>query len=309
MRVLSATSRRCRGVLAAAAVLALWAAAPAGAAPSIEWEPCGDDFPGSSARWRRAARLRQPREGRRPRSPSPGIPATDTANRIGSVFVNPGGPGGSGVGFVLDGFGEFLAASSTDGSTSSASTRAASAPPIRSTASTARTTSTRSSTATPLFPYQAGQYRPFYDAWARLGRRVPRRTRRIAEPHEHRRRGPRPRPAPPSRRRPQADVPRLLVRLVPRQHVRQPVPAQHPRARHRRRARPEPVVERLADPLRSRRHAGGVRRVPAPLRRGRAGVRVQRARGDGGSGGRRSRARSRASRWCSRTASSTPTTS
>ena len=38
------------------------------------------------------------------------VPATDQANRIGTVFVNPGGPGGSGVGLVLDGFGQFLEA-------------------------------------------------------------------------------------------------------------------------------------------------------------------------------------------------------
>ena len=36
------------------------------------------------------------------------IPATDPEHRIGTVFVNPGGPGGSGVDLVLDGFGEFL---------------------------------------------------------------------------------------------------------------------------------------------------------------------------------------------------------
>jgi pimeloyl-ACP methyl ester carboxylesterase len=36
------------------------------------------------------------------------LPATDPARRIGSLLVNPGGPGGSGVDLVL-GFGEFLA--------------------------------------------------------------------------------------------------------------------------------------------------------------------------------------------------------
>lgn len=36
------------------------------------------------------------------------IPATDAANRVGSLFVNPGGPGSSGVGYVLGGTGEYL---------------------------------------------------------------------------------------------------------------------------------------------------------------------------------------------------------
>ena len=31
------------------------------------------------------------------------IPATDSANRVGTLFVNPGGPGVSGVGYVLGG--------------------------------------------------------------------------------------------------------------------------------------------------------------------------------------------------------------
>ena len=36
------------------------------------------------------------------------IPASAPAHRIGSVFLNPGGPGGSGVGLVLFGFGDHL---------------------------------------------------------------------------------------------------------------------------------------------------------------------------------------------------------
>ena len=106
-------------------------------------------------------------------------------------------------------------------------------------------------------------------------REVPLARREDRAPHEHGRRRARPRPAPQRRRRSQAHVPRLLVRQLPRQHVRQPLPEQRPRARHRRRARPAPVVERLADQVRPRRHAGGVRRVPAPLPRGRPGVRVR----------------------------------
>ena len=37
------------------------------------------------------------------------VPAADQANKIGSIFLNPGGPGASGVDLVLFGFGDFLA--------------------------------------------------------------------------------------------------------------------------------------------------------------------------------------------------------
>ena len=155
---------------------------------------------GSSLRDRHgAARLRQP-AGRRHSSRSRGFRRRDTAQRIGTVFVNPGGPGGSGSTWSsrlrrLPG-----RDTSTGASTSSASTHAASAGPIRCTASTARTSSTSSSVAQPVFPYQRGQYRPFFDAYALARRPVPRRQRADRPPHEHRRRRPRPGPAPPRRR-------------------------------------------------------------------------------------------------------------
>src|SRR5262245_37855808 len=36
------------------------------------------------------------------------VPATDQAHRIGTLFMNPGGPAGSGVSMVLNGFGQFM---------------------------------------------------------------------------------------------------------------------------------------------------------------------------------------------------------
>ena len=170
---------------------------------------------------------------------------------------------------------------STGASTSSASTRAGSATRIRCTASTARTSSTPSSSPVPLFPYQHDQYRPFYDQYTSLADLClePRRADRRA--HEHRRRRPRPRPAAPGGRRPQAELPGVLVRELPREHVRQPLPEERARAGHRRRARPAPLVERPPDRVRPGRHAGGVRRVPAPLQGGGPGLRVRGRKADG----------------------------
>ena len=58
---------------------------------------------------------RRPLDHDQPRGPAIGIalakvPAADRVHKIGTVFVNPGGPGGSGVGLVINGFGEYLGA-------------------------------------------------------------------------------------------------------------------------------------------------------------------------------------------------------
>ena len=180
MRVLSATVKRCRGVLAAAAVLTLWAAAPAGAAPSIDWQPCGDDFPGFEC-----ALYEVPLDYDQPRGATTEIalarlPADDTANRIGSIFVNPGGPGGSGVGLVLEGFGQELHDNlggrfdvvGFDPRGIGASD------PIH--CFDSEDDLVEFLNAVPIFPYQSGQYRPFYDHYASLAGRCFSRDARIA---------------------------------------------------------------------------------------------------------------------------------
>src|SRR5438105_1901877 len=70
---------------------------PGIAVPSISWQDCGGGFECST--------VPVPRDYRHPRAAS--IPlavnrhrAADSAHRIGALFVNPGGPGGSGVGFA-----------------------------------------------------------------------------------------------------------------------------------------------------------------------------------------------------------------
>jgi len=76
--------------------------------PVLAWQPCGDYYPGVEC-----AVATVPLDYDRPRQATTTIalarvPATDKVGRIGSVFVNPGGPGGSGVNFMLEGFGDWF---------------------------------------------------------------------------------------------------------------------------------------------------------------------------------------------------------
>jgi len=74
------------------------------AKPKIAWSPCYERF--------QCATVKVPLDYDRPRRGRISIalarlPATDRARRIGSLFLNPGGPGGSGVDFLV-GAGPFL---------------------------------------------------------------------------------------------------------------------------------------------------------------------------------------------------------
>jgi hypothetical protein len=86
-----------------------WPPTPSPQVPVLSWLPCGDDFPGAEC-----AVARVPLDYGHPRGATTGIalariPAANASIKIGTVFVNPGGPGGSGVDMVLFGFGDFLA--------------------------------------------------------------------------------------------------------------------------------------------------------------------------------------------------------
>src|SRR5262249_14330918 len=98
-------ARRVTAGMAAAALLAVagtavtpaQAAAPALAGPVLHWAACGAPLGGATAR--------VPLDYAHPHGATIGIalirlPASDPVHRIGSLFVNPGGPGGSGVDFV-----------------------------------------------------------------------------------------------------------------------------------------------------------------------------------------------------------------
>ena len=109
-------TRRWSLAVALAALLVAWLGGPAAAAgggsaprvPTIDWQPCGDDFPGLECATVDVPLDYDAPRGRQTEIALARVPATAGADRIGSVFVNPGGPGGSGVGLVLDGFGQFL---------------------------------------------------------------------------------------------------------------------------------------------------------------------------------------------------------
>ena len=112
VRVLAAAS-------AAVVSLSLLVASPASATPSaselgtptitetiptLDWTPCRDGF--------QCAKAAVPLDYDRPTGPAISLslirlPAADPARRIGSLFVNPGGPGGSGVD-VVRAIGRFL---------------------------------------------------------------------------------------------------------------------------------------------------------------------------------------------------------
>ncbi|WP_433306442.1 alpha/beta hydrolase [Actinoplanes sp. CA-030573] len=92
------TKRLIAGAAVAAALAGgLVAPAAATAHPAVSWTACASGF--------ECATVPAPLDYDRPRGPQIALaltrlPATDPAHRIGSLLVNPGGPGGSGVDFV-----------------------------------------------------------------------------------------------------------------------------------------------------------------------------------------------------------------
>jgi pimeloyl-ACP methyl ester carboxylesterase len=99
------------GVIVTSSVLATPAAtAESLTVPTINWQSCGEEFPGFEC-----AQVDVPLDYDRPRGATTKVavarkPATDKEHRIGTLFINPGGPGGSGVGFAL-GYGDTLSKS------------------------------------------------------------------------------------------------------------------------------------------------------------------------------------------------------
>jgi len=136
------------------------------AVPAVVWSNCA----GGSTQ---CARVAVPLDYDQPNGPKTTIalarvPARDKAHRIGTVFVNPGGPGGSGVDLVLGGFGQFLAGAlggrfdvvgfDPRGIGQSS--------PLRCFANQDQQDQWLFSQ--PVFPYRSGQFAPFYSSYTEL---------------------------------------------------------------------------------------------------------------------------------------------
>ena len=143
---------------------------PAPAVPALDWQPCGDSFPGIEC-----ATAEVPLNYNRPRGRKitlalARVPATDQEDKIGSVFLNPGGPGGSGVNLVLNGFGDELSQLllgrfdivGFDPRGIAAST------PIQCFDTNDELNAFFADA--PVFPYEREQFRPFFDLYAGYAR-------------------------------------------------------------------------------------------------------------------------------------------
>jgi pimeloyl-ACP methyl ester carboxylesterase len=93
--------RGIRAALAALAILVCGLAAPAASAATPRWTPCFRGFgPFQCAVVKVPLDYDSP-HGKKIPIALTRLPATDQAHRVGSLFLNPGGPGGSGVEYVV----------------------------------------------------------------------------------------------------------------------------------------------------------------------------------------------------------------
>ncbi len=142
---------------------------PEAGAVDVDWQPCGQDHPGYDC-----ATVPVPLDYDRPSHAMTYIaltrwPAADAQNRMGSVFINPGGPGASGVEYVLNGFGEYLG-SQLEGrfDVVGFDPRGVGASEPLNCFDTPEGFGNYLASQ-PVFPYSKDQYRPFFEVHARLG--------------------------------------------------------------------------------------------------------------------------------------------
>ena len=182
------------------------------AVPKLAWRSCGADAPGFDC-----ATVKVPLDYDRPRGAKitlalTRLPATNPGARIGSIFFNPGGPGGSGVDFV-QGLGRELY---------SPQVRArfdlvgfdprgvARSTPLQCFDTTDEALAALAAVPVPGDPPGGARLDPGRPG---LGQGLRRARRADPRPHVDRQRRPRHGPAPPGGRRPQDDLRRLLLRV------------------------------------------------------------------------------------------------
>jgi pimeloyl-ACP methyl ester carboxylesterase len=137
--------------------------------PVLNWQPCGADLPGKLCTTATVPLDYDRPRGRTTELALAKVPASDTARRIGTVFINPGGPGGSGVDMLLSGFGEFLA-ENLDGRFDIVGfdpRGVARSDPLHCFDSPEQLEEFFSGQ--PIFPYQRAQERPFFKRYRQLG--------------------------------------------------------------------------------------------------------------------------------------------
>ncbi|MFS8096683.1 alpha/beta hydrolase [Lentzea alba] len=136
--------------------------------PAINWQACGPENPGFDC-----ASVKVPLDYDNPRGATTTValarkPASDQARKIGSLFLNPGGPGGSGVDFAF-GWGDRLNTNLQGrfdivGFDPRGVGRS---DPLHCFAS--EEDLNKFFEGVPAFPYQSAQERPFYDRYRSLG--------------------------------------------------------------------------------------------------------------------------------------------
>ena len=152
-----------------------------GRVTTLRWKRCGIFHPGYQC-----AKFTVPLDYDRPNAGTTRIaltrlPATRPEARIGSLFVNPGGPGGSGVDLVLSRFGHFLS-TRLDGRFDiiGFDPRGVGASDPLHCFDTRQDLFAFLFTQ-PVFPYLGWQYRPYFDAFAGLNRECHDDGQRVVE--------------------------------------------------------------------------------------------------------------------------------
>ena len=137
--------------------------------PKLDWQPCGSEFPGKLCATATVPLDYDNPRGRTTELALAKLPASNPGRRIGTVFVNPGGPGGPGTALVLFGFADFLG-ENLDGRFDIVGfdpRGVGSSDPLHCFASIEELDEFFSSQ--PVFPYRKSQQRPYFRQYRQLG--------------------------------------------------------------------------------------------------------------------------------------------